>query len=352
MDFSEQLDEIRAAHPPVDLIENRTTFGGPDAELSIYDTYNKASFVRLQRPHPLICGMIRGKKVVHVPGDGSRHPTDRSASVPSSESADAMKEEASQEKASDEETSQDPFDFMPHETLILPSGRPVYIDFPEAAPNAPTTCLTVEIDHDRIQQVVDRMNQHMSRAPESEPWSYSDAQPLHYRHLSDVDETARRLVQVFTEDRPYKDTLIDLGITELVVRLLRTKARALLLSHSAEQSDSNGMAAAVEYVKRNLHRRITIDEVAEAACMSTSSLYRYFRNEMGCTPLQFITTCRIQQAKSMLREPGQSVTGVAYDLGFSDVSHFIRTFREAEACTPGAYQQRFASTDSSSSQDL
>ena len=318
------LAAIRAAHPPTDLIENRTTFGGPDAELSIYDTYNEATHVRLQRPHPLICGMIRGKKVVHVESD---------------ETARLHDAKGNEDPAI---TTDEPFDFMPHETLIVPSAQPVYIDFPDATPDAPTTCLTVEIDRDRIQQVVDRMNEYMPRAPESGPWTYDNLHPQHYRHLSDVDETARRLVRVFTEDRPYKDTLIDLGISELVVRLLRTGARALLLAHSAETANANGLAAAIEYIKQHLHRRITIDEVANAACMSTSSLYRYFRNEMGCTPLQFITTCRIRHAKTLLRAPEQSVTAVAYELGFSDVSHFIRTFRDAEGCTPGTYQQRHA----------
>jgi AraC-like DNA-binding protein len=231
---------------------------------------------------------------------------------------------------------------MPHETLIVPSAQPVYIDFPDATPNTPTTCLTVEINRDRIQQVVDRMNEQLPRAPESGVWTYDDLRPQHYRHLPDVDETARRLVRVFTEDRPYKDTLIDLGITELVVRLLRTEARTLLLAHSEEATNANGLAAAIAYIKQHLHRRITIDEVANAACMSTSSLYRYFRNEMGCTPLQFITTCRIRHAKTLLRSPEQSVTAVAYELGFSDVSHFIHTFRDAEGCTPGTYQQRHA----------
>lgn len=320
---SDPFAAIRAAHPPTDLIENRTTFGGPDAELSIYDTYSEASRVRLQRPHPLICGMIRGKKVMHI------------ESGPAALRADAAQASASPR-------TDRSFDFMPHETLVLPSGQPVFIDFPEAAADAPTTCLTVEIDRDRIQQVVDRMNQHMPRAPESGTWTYDDLRPQHYRQLPDVDATARRLVRVFTEDRPYKDTLIDLGITELVVRLLRTEARTLLFAHSAETATANGLAAAIEYVKQHLHRRITIDEVADAACMSTSSLYRYFRNEMGCTPLQFITTCRIRHAKTMLRAPDRSVTEVAYDLGFSDVSHFIRTFRDAEGCTPGTYQQRHA----------
>ena len=316
-------EAIRAAHPPTDLIENRTTFGGPDAELSIYDTYNEATHVRLQRSHPLICGMIRGKKVMHVASNEPALPHEEADGAPTM-IADAT------------------FDFMPHETLILPSGQPVFIDFPDATPDTPTTCLTVEIDRDRIQQVVDRMNEHLPRAPESGAWTYDDLRPQHYRHLPDVDETARRLVRVFTEDRPYKDTLIDLGITELVVRLLRTEARTLLLAHSEEAADANGLAAAIVYIKQHLHRRITIDEVAEAACMSTSSLYRYFRNEMGCTPLQFITTCRIRHAKTLLRAPEQSVTSVAYELGFSDVSHFIHTFRDAEGCTPGTYQQRHA----------
>ena len=95
---------------------------------------------------------------------------------------------------------------------------------------------------------------------------------------------------------------------------------------------------AVQYAKKNLSERITVSELAEVACMSESTVYRYFRNEFGMTPLQFLTQERMERAQELLRNSSNNVTDVSAAVGFGSASHFINTFKEHIGQTPKQYQ--------------
>lgn len=295
------LDRLRPDRPPQVLVENRTSVGGNDLEFAIYDTYQPAQEVALHARNPLYCGMVTGRKVIHASG-------------------------------------QPVFDFLPGESLVVPAEHSIHIDFPEARDGAPTTCITLEIDSDRVQQVVDRLNETAPRAPESGPWAYDDAY-IHFENPPAIERVLQTLVLLFTEDHPHKDALIDLNAAELVIRMLQTEARAMLIGEAADHATRNGLAAAVQYVHRHLDRHISIEELAETACMSKSTFYRYFRNEFGMTPLQYVNTQRMERAQALLQNAERTVTDVSYALGFSSVSHFIDRFKKYTGQTPKTYQQ-------------
>lgn len=290
--------------PPQRLVENRTTYGGKDVEFAMYDTYQQASYVALQAAHPLYCGMVTGKKVIHAKG-------------------------------------QQPFAFLPHESLVLPSNEEIHIDFPEAQRDQPTTCLTIEIERDKVQQVVASFNDRFPRSPDSGDWRYGDDQPCHFGNPKGIDRVLDTLVQLFTEsnDTPLvRDALVDVKVSELLLRMLQTESRALLLGAYEKQASNHRLAAAIAYVRANLHRHIEVAELADAAHMSVPSLYRYFRNELGITPLHFIHHQRMNEARRLLNDPRRSVTDVSFAMGFSSVSHFIQLFERFAGVTPKQYQ--------------
>lgn len=300
--MSDPLDRLRGDRPPRVLIENRTSVGGNDIEFSVYDTYQPAEAVALRAPNPLYCGMVTGRKVIHA---GTRTP----------------------------------FEFLPGESLVVPPEHRIHIDFPDAHQGQPTTCLTLEIDRDKVQRIVSRVNETMPRAPASGPWSYDDRY-VHLKNTPAIEKVLQTLVELFSEDHAYKDTLIDLNAAQLVIRMLQTEARALLMGQSDELASSHGLAAAVAYVHRHLDRHISIEELAETACMSKSTFYRYFRNEFGITPLQYVNQQRMERAQALLHDRERTVTDVSYALGFSSVSHFIDMFKKHVGQTPKTYQQQ------------
>ena len=295
--FFARLDRIGREHAPTDLVENRVTFGAEHAAFSVYDTVRPAERVPLAADNPLYCGMVTGKKVVH---------TAAGLAIP----------------------------FLPLESLVVPTGQTIEIDFPGASDDAPTKCLTIEIDRARVRAVAARLNESAPRTKESGDWRYDDDAVCHFMNTPGIEHTVRQLVGLFVEDAPDKDLLIDLGVQELVVRMLRVEARRLLLEESERQAARHGLAAAAEVAKRRMHEPLRVADLAEAACMSEPTFYRAWRNEFGITPVAYLTRLRIDRAKQLLADRERSVTDVAASVGFGSVSHFIRVYREHVGTTP------------------
>lgn len=295
---------ISSAEAPDTLVENRRAFGGEDMAFSIYDTYQPAKRVALRSPYPMYCGMVRGKKVMHV-------------------------------------GSQEPFEFLPGESVVVPPLEDVYIDFPKAGPEQPTTCVTLEIDHQKVDTLIDRLNETLPPAPASGLWDEEDLHHVHLDNSTGMEKTLQSLTFLFTDDDPnrYRDALIELNAAELVLRLLQTRSRALLIEDAEAHAPHHGLAAAVRHVHRTLDRHVTVEELAETACMSMSTFYRHFRTEFGMTPLQYVTKCRMERAQTLLREANRTVTEVCYDVGFNSVSHFTSKFKEHVGMTPSRYQE-------------
>jgi len=289
------------ASPPEKLIENRTSYGGSEAVFSVYDTYKVAERVERHASSPIYCGMIYGKKIIH----------------------------SGEEK---------PFDFLPSESLVLPPNETIYIDFPEAQIKQPTKCITVELLLSRIEQIAGRINEQIPKSTESGDWEYDCARSVHFANTEATIMLIGKLYHIFTQEHRQRDHLVDLNISELIVHMLQIESRKLLIKNYRKHVTKNGLAAAVKFIKDNLDEPITIREVADAAYMSKSSFYRYFKNEFGITPVEYINHERIKYACTLLSTDEHNVTEVSYKLGFSSLNYFIKLFKEQRRITPKQYQ--------------
>lgn len=286
---------------PQKLVENRTSYAGKEAIFSVYDTYQQAERVELKSDSPMYCGMISGKKIIHS-GD------------------------------------EQPFEFLPSESLVLPPDETIYIDFPDARMEQPTKCITVELPLSKVHSIVDKMNEIMPRSPYSGEWGYDGTTSLHFANTVSVDMVISRLFYIFKKEQQQRDLLVDLNISELIVHMLQTESRNLLLKNYRRHLTQNGMAAAVEYIEKHLDESISIQKLAKIACMSESSFYRYFKNEFGMTPVEYILKKRMELAQKLLVDKRYNVTEVSYKLGYSSLSHFIKMFKEQTGTTPKQFQ--------------
>lgn len=285
------------------LVENKIQFAGPESELSIYDTYRMAERVGLVANQLLFCGMVSGKKVMH-------HLDNAPAEV-----------------------------FLPHESYVLPPGQQVEIDFPEANEDAPTTCLTIEISYDRIERVSERMRD-ITRLENAEyDWEYQP-QIIHKHHTGDTQHLLEKMVALYLRNDPDKEIMLDLGVSELVIRLLREQGRESLLNYCRKKPDSTGITAAVFYLEQTLAMPFEIEHLCRVACMSRSRLYVEFKKQLGCTPAEFQQQLRLKAAATAI-QAGKSISDACYSHGFSDLSHFNRRFTCFFGCSPSQYRDRF-----------
>jgi AraC-like DNA-binding protein len=298
--ISQQIDNKRSS--PKVLVENKVTFAGPESELSIYDTYERAERVQLKSDQLLFCAMVTGKKVMH-----------------------------SEEEHFNSE-------FLPHESFVMAPESIVEIDFPTAQLAKPTTCLAIEISTDRIKQVASSLNENMPINQVFGHWKYND-QLVHTHHNSQTQGLLNRIVQMYSENHQDRSAMISLAVSELTIRLLRHQTRDFMLSFCQQQPDNNSLTATVSYIKENLAENFNIDVLARIACMGRTKFFNEFRLHFGCSPLVFQQQLRLKQAAVLIKK-GQQITQTCFELGFNNASHFSRCFKLFYGVTPRQYKLR------------
>ena len=89
-----------------------------------------------------------------------------------------------------------------------------------------------------------------------------------------------------------------------------------------------------EYVSENLHRAITLDDLAEAVCLSSSSLYKKMKEYADISPMEYVMKVRLHRAVELLKDDSVSVQDVSMAVGFNTHSFFSECFKREFGMTP------------------
>lgn len=93
-----------------------------------------------------------------------------------------------------------------------------------------------------------------------------------------------------------------------------------------------------DFILENYSLPLTINDVAEHLCISSSHLSRLFREELDCTINDYLTRVRIEQAVDIMKRPEFSVAKVSISVGFKNQSYFAKVFRKYIGVTPLIYK--------------
>jgi AraC family transcriptional regulator len=92
------------------------------------------------------------------------------------------------------------------------------------------------------------------------------------------------------------------------------------------------------WIAANAQQEIDLEKAAAQAGLSPFHFLRLFKRTLGLTPHQYLLRCRLRDAAHMLGD-GHDVTDTAYEVGFKDLSNFVRTFHRAAGVSPGQFQR-------------
>lgn len=93
-----------------------------------------------------------------------------------------------------------------------------------------------------------------------------------------------------------------------------------------------------EYLTQNLHRNVTLEELADELFFSVSYVKTAFKKHTGTTVMRAFTSMKIDRAKKLIKR-GSSFSKIANDLGFSSLQHFSKTFTKEVGATPMEYKK-------------
>jgi AraC-like DNA-binding protein len=94
-----------------------------------------------------------------------------------------------------------------------------------------------------------------------------------------------------------------------------------------------------EFIERHFNQPIKIPVLAAQAAVSVSYFFKLFGEDVGCTPLVYLTRLRIERACELLITTASSVKVVAIDIGYNDPLYFSRVFKSLVGVAPQTYRR-------------
>jgi AraC-like DNA-binding protein len=278
------------------LVEHRKLYKLAHCEVNIFETNEQCGNLDLRYNGLVISSMLRGKKTVGM-------------------------------------LNQSRFDFLPGETLILPEGMPINVDFPDVDKKHPVQCVTMVIDWSKVTATLDYLNNTYPGEIGEERWNLNFTQ-YHFHNNRELTGLIHKLIAISMEDNINKDALADITLTELLIRTIQTQKQQLVNNNKA---DINRLTGVIKYIRMHLTEQINIDALCNEACMSKTNFFRTFKDTFGLSPVEFIIQERIGLAKMLLKNPSINISEVCFKSGFNNLNYFIRLFKRFEGITPGLY---------------
>lgn len=105
-----------------------------------------------------------------------------------------------------------------------------------------------------------------------------------------------------------------------------------------QPSDRRRAVAAALWLDAHAHEDVTLERIAADVGLSPFHFLRIFGAVLGVTPHQYLVRCRLRRAAALLADRERSITAIAYEVGFADVSNFVRTFGRAAGVSPTKFR--------------
>lgn len=92
------------------------------------------------------------------------------------------------------------------------------------------------------------------------------------------------------------------------------------------------------YIEKNYNRNINVEELAHIVFLHPNYFIRFFKKHIGCSPIGYINKVRLEKTKSLLESTDLTVSEIAVNTGYNDISHYSKTFKKHIGFSPMEYR--------------
>jgi AraC-like DNA-binding protein len=135
----------------------------------------------------------------------------------------------------------------------------------------------------------------------------------------------------------------DLGLDEaamwLVARFVAIVSGRRPCAREPSARDRRRAVEAALWLDAHASDAIDLSAAAAQAGLSPFHFLRLFAGVLGVTPHQYLVRARLRRAARLLVDPARRVTEIAFEVGFGDLSNFVRTFHRAAGASPGVFRR-------------
>ncbi|GIF16313.1 GlxA family transcriptional regulator [Actinoplanes teichomyceticus] len=129
---------------------------------------------------------------------------------------------------------------------------------------------------------------------------------------------------------------------QLVFAAFRDGGQRQFVERPLPAPATSPLAPVLQWAQERLHLRLSVDDLARHGRMSTATLHRRFRNEVGSTPLAWLTAQRVALACRLIEQGAAGVDAVARQSGLGTAANLRALLRKHVGLSPSEYRRRFA----------
>lgn len=216
------------------------------------------------------------------------------------------------------------FDYNSSEFLVLPPNSSVQMEIKED---------TVAVVYEISDKLIADTREHIQNKFESDVIDIKNS-IIKENFREDIQSPIKRINNYCSSKDSNNTFLVDLCAQELAYNLIKN----LIITPNPNNKYFDPVEYTVNFLKENIYQTITINEIAAHLNMSTSNLISCFKKKTNMTPKEYQNILKIKTSKEDLRY--KNVSEVCYDLGFENVSYFIKLFKNYYGETPKQYALR------------
>lgn len=221
-----------------------------------------------------------------------------------------------------------PVSFGRGQSLIVSIDVPSLSRVVEASPGTPYVALALQLDMCEVRSLAEQIDE--AEIAEERTVAIASGE-------ADAALVAAMARLFDLVDRPLEQrVLLPLVRREIHFRLLLARHGGMLRRLSRRDSHASRIARALSRIRLDYARPMKVAEMAAVAGMSPSSFHEHFKALTATTPLQYQKDLRLLEARRRLAAGGESVSGVAYEVGYESPTQFSREYSRKFGVSPRA----------------
>lgn len=229
------------------------------------------------------------------------------------------------------------YNYSPRHYLVAAVDLPVVGQVIEASEAQPYLCVRLQLTAKKISDLLIELSptNTAARARHEKTTRTSTSQRGLFVSQANEDllDAVLRLLRLLDKpaDLPILAPLLE---REILYRLLQDNQADALHQIALADSHAQKIAAVIALLKRDFQKSWRIEDLAQTACMSSSSLHTHFKNVTNMTPLQYQKNLRLQEARRLLFAENLDAATASHRVGYESPSQFNREYHRLFGLPP------------------